>query len=281
MKRSFPEGKLWELVAQRSQQAQAAGNLLRLDTDEEVIVEADVRFLLRISRNLARKWTATQRETPSRNPFLPYEPELFVADAGSDHILLLNKFNVLENHLLIITREFELQESLLTLGDFEALCRCLAERESLGFYNSGPDAGASQPHKHLQIVPLPLSPQTAPLPIAPLLDRGDGLPFPHFHRRLARLPRPEDWALALQAAYRDGLETAGIKVDEAGKQILRPYNLLVTRERLLLVPRSRDRFLDISINALGFAGSFFVKNREDGESLRRMGPLRMLREVAG
>ncbi len=97
---------------------------------------------------------------------------------------ILNKFNVVDNHLLIVTREFEQQRSLLTLRDFEALWRCLNEYDSLGFYNGGPEAGASQPHKHLQLVPLPLAPQGPPVPIAPLLAGARGAvgsgPIPGF-----------------------------------------------------------------------------------------------------
>ena len=38
----------------------------------------------------------------------------------------------------------------------EEMNAILAEFDGLGFYNGGETAGASQPHKHLQIVPLPL-----------------------------------------------------------------------------------------------------------------------------
>lgn len=279
MNRDFPKGQLWELVTLRSLEAQAAGCLLRLETDEELIVEEGTGFVLRVSRNLERRQNEGNRES-TPNPFLPYDPALYVADAGAKHVVLLNKYNVLENHLLVITREFEPQDSLLTLADFEALCLCLAERESLGFYNSGPTAGASQPHKHLQIVPLPLSAQTAALPMAPRLDRQPPA-FPHFHRHLPKLEHPREWARTMQAAYQEGLVRLGIGVPAALHPLSRPYNLLVTWDRILMVPRCRDRFGEVSINALGFAGSFFVKSRADAEILRQAGPLRVLREVAG
>ena len=41
------------------------------------------------------------------------------------------------------------------------------------YFNCGPDSGASQPHKHLQIVPLPLSPGCdAVTPFYRLLDES-------------------------------------------------------------------------------------------------------------
>jgi len=127
------------------------------------------------------------------DPFLPYDPDLFVADISETHIALLNKFNVIDHHLLIVTRRFELQEALLNLVDFVALFSCMVQFDGLGFYNGGPAAGASQRHKHLQIVPLPLDESGSPLPIEPLLAAArmdgfigtiPGLPFPHAFARL-------------------------------------------------------------------------------------------------
>ena len=45
----------------------------------------------------------------------------------------------------------------------------MAELNGLGFYNAGRAAGASQPHKHLQLVGLPLAPGVAGLPVDALL----------------------------------------------------------------------------------------------------------------
>jgi len=71
------------------------------------------------------------------NPFSPPEKELTVADVTDTHIAVLNKYNVMDHHLLIVTRRFEDQETLLTLRDFEALWLCMAEYDGLGFYNGG------------------------------------------------------------------------------------------------------------------------------------------------
>ena len=60
-----------------------------------------------------------------------------------------------------------------------------------------------------------------------------------------------------------------------------PYNLLVTRRWMLLVPRTREFFETISINALGFAGSLFARNRQQLEAAVKYGPLRILRQVSG
>jgi ATP adenylyltransferase len=73
----------------------------------------------------------------------------------------------------------------------------------------------------------------------------------------------------------------GIDAIRVGDDICQsaPYNLLVTRDWLLLVPRCREEFAGISINALGFAGSLFVKDREQLATLRSRGPMAVLRAV--
>ena len=92
------------------------------------------------------------------NPFLPYEPELHVADLGDEHVCLLNKFPVMRDHALIVTREFVDQQEPLRPADFAAVWPLLGETGGLGFYNAGELAGASQRHRHFQVVPTPLVP---------------------------------------------------------------------------------------------------------------------------
>jgi ATP adenylyltransferase len=61
---------------------------------------------------------------------------------------------------------------------------------------------------------------------------------------------------------------------------LSPYNLLATREWMLMVPRPRAEALGININALGFAGSLLVKTPEQLQQVQTLGPLELLRQVA-
>lgn len=59
-----------------------------------------------------------------------------------------------------------------------------------------------------------------------------------------------------------------------------PYDLIITRAFLLLVPRSREFFEDISLNSLAYAGSFFVRDAEQLERLKSAGPLKALASAA-
>ena len=151
-------GTLWTSVKERTEYALQCGALLSIPTEFEFVEQDGVRFLVRILSNLNRKKAAKDKQEKQSatsgeefNPFLPYEEDLFVADISDTHVCILNKFNVVDYHLLIITRGFEEQESLLTLEDFTAMWVCLADFDGLAFYNSSKTAGASQRHKHLQL----------------------------------------------------------------------------------------------------------------------------------
>ena len=50
--------------------------------------------------------------------------------------------------------------------------------------------------------------------------------------------------------------------------------------RPVAVPRSKERFGTIAVNALAFAGSLLARDDEEMKALREAGPMRALREVA-
>src|SRR5512137_301001 len=167
-----------------TEHALASGALRSFPTRQVFIEDGGVRFFVRVLKVLEQKSAARQQQDKAAgagrnsNPFLPPEKELTVADVTDTHIAVLNKYNVVDHHLLIVTRHFEDQETLLTLRDFEALWLCMAEYDCLGFYNGGPEAGASQTHKHLQVVPLPLTPERPRIPIEPLLHASGPMLVP-------------------------------------------------------------------------------------------------------
>jgi ATP adenylyltransferase len=291
---SLQPGTLWPAVCAATGQALAAGALEPFETEQSVIDEAGVRFLVRRVSSLERKIADARRSRPQAdvNPFLPYDPRMFVADIGAGHVALLNKYPVLEHHVLIVTRDYEPQRALLQPSDFAALWSAMLEYPALGFYNGGPEAGASQPHKHLQLVPLPFSPQGAAIPIETLLEpvprsdeviRVPSLAFRHAFCWLEpeSLGAPGTAAPYLLDRYRRLLDALDIHAVEADGQVLQSmaYNLLVTRRWMLAVPRLRERIDSVFVNALGFAGSFFVRREAQMAELRRLGPMQVLAGV--
>jgi len=180
-----------------------------------------------------------------------------------------------------VTRRFEDQDAPLDLADFEALWACMAGFDGLGFYNGGVEAGASQPHKHLQMVPLPFAPNDAAAPVESLLARAGpapgpvgGLEFAHAAARIDAFSRGP-----VREAARASLDLYEAMMRSLGARG-RSYNLLVTRGWMMLVPRSREHFDSISVNALGFAGSLFVRDERELDLVRRTGPMQVLRAVA-
>ncbi|MEW6416712.1 MAG: DUF4922 domain-containing protein [Nitrospirota bacterium] len=293
------KGTLWQTLVQTTEIALRTGAQLPMPTDYEFIEDGGIQFFVRILSSLQRKDEAKQKQQESSalgktiNPFLPYEKALFVADISDTHVALLNKFNVLEHHLLIVTRDFEDQENLLTIQDFEALWSCMGEYNGFGFYNGGEAAGASQPHKHLQMVPLPLAPVGPEVPIEPLFDDArfedglgivPGLPFLHVFTRLEDniVASPLDAARMTFDLYAAMLNRVGLESPSADvlKQQSTPYCFLTTRKWMFLVPRSKEFFDSISINSLGFAGALLVRNREQMDRLKKCGPVAALKSVA-
>ena len=289
-------GTLWQRVRSQTRHGLQCGALQPIETDCKIVEQAGIPFLVRILHNLSRKDKARKAEAKQSaqsgkdfNPFLPYETDLFVADLSPSHLCLLNKFNVVPHHLLIVTRAFADQETWLTQADFEALWCCLREVEGLAFYNSGAIAGASQRHKHLQLVPFPLGEATtdSAIPIEPSIaaanyQNGIGT-LPHFPFRHAIAPlklsdeSPTEAAVQLLARYHQLLAAVGWdpQTDEVP-----PYNWLATRQWMLLVPRSQECYQGISINSLGFAGALLVRNQPQLDLLRQCGPLEILSRVA-
>lgn len=280
-----PDSALWRRVLASTAHARDRGALAPIATVCHLVEDGGIGFAVRLAEGLERKLATTEvRRQHHIDPFLPYEADLFVAMLSPTHVCLLNKFNVLDHHLLVVTRDYEDQDDPLTLADFEALWACMVEVDGLGFYNGGEVGGASQRHKHFQLVPGSLGPPgvAEPIPIAPAMRAArfqgavgisDMLPFAHaiveLHAPLTPGARARECLDAYQAMRR------ALQIDQSD-----PYNLLVTRTWMLLVPRSRERWGRVSVNGLGFAGALLVRSQAEMAELERQGPMSVLQSVA-
>lgn len=117
--------ELWQGILERYDAAQAAKASTLTDTNTEVITDGGIGFILKIATTLRDKPKAPAAggnapKAEWRNPFLPPDPDLFVCHLSTTHSLVLNKFNIVPHHALVITREFHLQEEPLNAADFEA-----------------------------------------------------------------------------------------------------------------------------------------------------------------
>jgi ATP adenylyltransferase/5',5'''-P-1,P-4-tetraphosphate phosphorylase II/Uma2 family endonuclease len=294
----FVPGTLWSLIVERTQQALACGALQPIPTTYTWLEQDGIRFLVRQVNNLQRKIEAKQaQETKAAqlgevfNPFLPYEADLFVADLSPTHVCLLNKYNVVDHHILIITRHFEHQDTLLTQQDFAALWVTLQEVDGLAFYNGGQVAGSSQRHKHLQLVPLPLV-ESVRLPIAPLIAAAEltspvgTVPTMPWLHAIAPLTLdlhldPQQAGHILLNCYRQLLQAVGLEAGDGVSLTCQsgPYNLLATRQWMMVVPRCQPSFAGMEVNALGLAGAFLVRHAQQLAQLQEVTPLVVLQQV--
>ncbi|CRG92141.1 hypothetical protein PISL3812_09197 [Talaromyces islandicus] len=181
----LPEA-LPSLVGKRFAAAKEAGALVFSATQLAVLPAAGVQYQLRYCPALAKKPVpvkAKENKGPKPDPFENPSPDLLVAEippqlqnqssgnaAGGDggHIIVLNKFPVIPRHFILATKQFRNQTDLLEKEDLEAAFACIKAwkshndetktKESGGrlfaFFNSGDESGASQPHRHLQFVPI-------------------------------------------------------------------------------------------------------------------------------
>lgn len=282
---------LLDLSEKTIRNALATGALQPIETESTTLTDRGFSFSVRWVSSLALKDRArvdtVTRRRPDFNPFLPPEPALTVSRLGAQHFVVLNKFPVIDHHLLIVTRAFEAQTAPLTKDDFRALATVLAAQGGLGFYNGGSVAGASQPHKHLQWVPeaalraddgfATFSSGLDSQQTAEAQTRAE-LPWQHAFMSLADI----DWCDApqagrqLQLAFESACRALSLP---SNANPMPPYNLLASRQWLLVVPRQFEKWQDVSVNALGYAGSLFVRSPAQIERLRAEGPLAVLRAV--
>lgn len=286
-----------------------SGSLKPIETTFESVSSSSaptVNFAIRIVKNLVLKDKSAKQRDPTKsagdgkkkfNPFLPYEKSMFVQDAPPRHVVLLNKFPVVDEHLLVVTREYEEQNSLLTSDDFGALWGVLKELDGVAFYNAGRISGASQHHKHLQVVAGELAPglQHGRVPFDGLFDGRINtseiysvpeLPFSHFVVDVRDCFEDECKIAAnkYMMRYTHMLNEAlkkvdGIRENDGGTQPF-PYNLLVTRRWMMLVPRREECYKGISVNSLGFGGCLLVRDQDQLAQIKLDGPMKVLQYTA-
>ena len=261
--------------------ATRSGALVPLDTAlTHLVGENGIRFELRHLLSATPKHL--RAAGPKPNPFRPWDRGLEVERIGNSHVVILNKFPVQTGHMLLITQDWQPQTGWLSMDDWDALARVDATTTGLWFFNSGPDAGASQPHRHLQLLPRragepicarqdwfkhcaegTIDPVDDPLlrscRVVPLSSNLTGDMLHQLYLSMAR-------DLALGAPELDGRPRGA-------------YNLLLSRKWMGMVRRRAEGIHGFSVNALGFAGSLLSTERSDCTWLARTGPEALLRAV--
>jgi ATP adenylyltransferase len=198
---------------------------------------------------------------------------------GHRHLVLLNKYPVQAGHVLLITQGYEPQSGWLDAGDWAAVERVDADTGGLWFFNSCAEAGASQPHRHLQL--LPRHGDEAACPLDGQLRAqlaGTDRPWPWAYRLSPR--RPGDGAEALAATYHAHALALGLGAPAGDPRPRHPYNLMFSDHWFLTVRREREHVAGFSVNALGFAGYLLLSEGSELAWLQREGPWALLQAAA-
>lgn len=278
-----------------------------INVQQSICGDNTVDFQIRVVENLQRKeqyqknhsqQKSTQHNLSNKSfdPFLPYEPELYVGEITADYRCLLNKFNVMNHHILMVTKVYQPQLTPLAIPDFLAIHRCLQTQNGLIFYNGGAAAGASVEHKHIQMIPLPFESKksikfSTPFPFASLfsalsLDIGvtkeSALPFSHkitatHYSNSSSIETQLFSAKVNTRSYQQLLTALNLFTNNEG--LMAPHNLLMTRDFMWIIPRGQAGYRGFGVNALGFAGTLLVKNETQLSQLRNMGCLALLAAV--
>lgn len=261
----------------RSQQAEQTGLLVPLAT-EVLPLQLDP-FVIR--RLLSRTPKHLKAGGPKPNPFLPWEPGLEVCRLPPEHVLLLNKYPVQRGHVLVISDRWKAQSGWLDVADWRAVVQVGMDTSGLWFFNSSAAAGASQPHRHLQLLPGRTGASICPL--EPLVEAGlktavPGLPVPWAHALSARQDPNDPQELA--HLYAEHCRRLGLGCPRSDPQPRGPYNLLFSDRWLLTLVRSREHWAGFSVNALGFAGFLLATEASDLAWLQTHGAWALLEAVA-
>jgi len=214
---------------------------------------------------------------------------------------LLNKYSVVPNHFLLVTKEFAPQTTPLTPEQLSKSYQLLqaanrAGKKLLSFFNCGVLSGASQPHKHVQFLPLEGDAPIERLAKRTKLEQPDkpfalDVPYANFVLRLPSSTRdssPSELSQILEPSFMVLLD---LVINNIRRQQDYPpgkpsFNVLLTLEHLHLIPRRQEAHVleatgeELPVNSLGFAGMLLVKSEAELEAVKNEGVGKILRAVA-
>ena len=214
---------------------------------------------------------------PKQNPFNPWEKTLEIEKIGNNHQLILNKYPVQKGHILLITNTWKPQDGWLDINDWLAIQKVNNDTTGLWFFNSSSIAGASQPHRHIQLLRRSLGEVSCPrekwfLELEKSKDNDTKLKKSIIVSQFNFLETSSNiYNLYLKLTKEIGL---GDPIND--KKPRYPYNVLITNNWIAIIRRSFDHVHGFSINGLGFAGYLLITEKSDTNYLKKYGPEKLL-----
>ena len=216
---------------------------------------------------------------PKPNPFKPWEKILEIDKIGDNHQLILNKYPVQKGHMLLITNTWKPQNGWLDIYDWMAIKEVNNDTSGLWFFNSSPIAGASQPHRHIQLLRRSKDEITCPrekwfLELKFNKKNKTKLEENIIVSKFNFLEKSN----SIYNLYIDLSKKLGLGDPNNDKKPRYPHNILITKKWIAMIKRSHDHIHGFSINGLGFAGYLLVTEKSDTNFLRKVGPIKLLEE---
>jgi len=291
---------LWKRVIEVTEAAKKSGHLSTIETQSSTYEDGGVKWILKFASSLANKPSnnsSDNKKKPDFDPFLPVDSNLFVCE-HRDYNIVLNKFNVNPHHVLLTTKEWQSQDDDLNMKDFASSWYIIKNMNTLAFYNHGKESGASQHHKHVQFLPVPIDAQHSKynFPLEEILLSNskdedndqifhlDELPFKHACVQFssARIKPLSD--------SDEDQDCFGRYVEPLYKKIMEhlqlasnsDYNIIWTTRHLVIIPRKCEKTTPagISMNSVAFIGTMLAKKNEELDAIKQIGPMKLLQSVA-
>jgi ATP adenylyltransferase len=212
------------------------------------------------------------------------------------HNIVLNKFPVIPNHFILATKTFKKQTDALEISDFAAIMECFQAYqkdriELFAFFNSGPMSGASQPHRHVQFLPVDRmrfgleNGASWDVMADLLLEDGNGslsLPFVSVAQNISKESTPERLHEVYMELYEQAKgswrECAKGSADGEGHDESMSYNLAITQRTMVLCPRISEGTIiksaegeeigPVALNGTLLGGTLLVKSEEEWNAIR-------------
>jgi len=272
---------IWSKALEISRKAVDIGAVIPLETKKYQSNDPYCDYELRFLKSPIPKYLIEYG--PKRNPFIPWDTRLQILPINDKHTLILNKYPVQLGHMLLITNCWKPQNGWLDEYDFDSILNVDNDTSGLWFFNSSKLAGASQPHRHFQLLPRHYNESICPRYdwFCSLLNNTQDTNSKITHSISIRPRNKKDELNSndLFNSYKSMAKEMNIGEIDLNNEPLKPYNLLITSKWIALISRKTDRSNGFSINALGFAGYFLGTKRSDVDTLIKFGPERILMDV--
>ncbi len=273
---------IWSKALEVSREAVDCGAIIPLDTDKYKSNKTLCDYELRILKSPIPKYLTEYG--PKRNPFIPWDTRLEIKSIINEHTLILNKYPVQIGHMLLITNRWKPQNGWLNRDDFDAIENVDNDTTGLWFFNSSREAGASQPHRHFQLLPRHHHESICPRYdwFCSLLNSNNNISRSLISHSVSIKSRKKNVNYnkhELYNSYMDMIDEMNLGDVDLDNKPQKPYNLLITSEWIALIKRKTDRSNGFSINALGFAGYFLGTEKSNVDALIKFGPEKILMDV--